>query len=98
MLGQGGEIRNAHHWVLDLPYPVRTLAALLSAGRAVLGGQSTASELPASCYIKPREVARDFLGPGVLPDGEFVSSDAFLPCGWEMGWYGSEREGKEKKG
>lgn len=81
MLGEGGEIRNSHDWVLVIPNPVRTLAALLSAGRVMPGEQSTASELPDTRCMEPTEVARDFLGPGALSDRRFASRVAFLPCG-----------------
>lgn len=62
--------------MLVIPNPVRTLAALLSAGRVMPGEQSTASELPDTHCMEPTEVARDFLGPGA-----FASRVAFLPCG-----------------
>lgn len=96
MLGQGGETRNSHHCVLGLPYPASALAALLSAGRAVLGKQSTVYELPHADYIKLMEVARDFLGPGALPNGEFVSSDTFLPHGGGVIWAGVGEEEEER--
>lgn len=67
--------------MLVIPNPVRTLAALLSAGRLMPGEQSTASELPDTHCTEPVEVARDFLGPGALSDRRFVSRVAFLPRG-----------------
>lgn len=62
----------------------------------MLGEQSTAPELPDTPYIKSMEVARDFLGPGALLDGGFVSSDAFLPCGGGSDM-GQRRGGRKRK-
>lgn len=59
----------------------------------MLGEQGAAFELPGSSYTKPRKVARDFLGPGALPDGRFLGSDAFLPCG---GWGDMGQMGRRK--
>lgn len=82
--------------MLGLLRPASALAALLSAGRAVLGKQSTASELPNTDYIKLTEVARDFLGPGALHYGGFVRSDAFLPHSGRVIWARGGEEGEER--
>lgn len=81
MLREVGEIRNGYDRVLVIPNPVRTLAALLSAGRVMPGEQSSASELFDTHCMEPMEVARDLLGPGALSDRRFVSRVASLPCG-----------------
>lgn len=67
-LGEGGGIRNNHDRVLVIPNPVRTLAALLSAGRVMPGEQSSASELFDIHCMEPMEVIPDLLGPGALSD------------------------------
>lgn len=62
----------------------------------MLRKQSTASKLPDTSYIKQMEVTRDFLGPGALPDGRFINSDAFLQCGGEADMGQRERGVRRK--